>query len=643
MIDILRDLVSQLNYHRYLYYENSTPVISDEAYDALYKKYLNLCQEQPNIIDQNPDLVVGVGYDPASRIFNKINHLEPMLSLKKIISLDDLQFQLDKWGTDTKLNVQPKIDGVSLSLTYNNGVLLRAVTRGNGKTGDDVTHNVINIKNIPYQIPFNEHIEIRGEVYIPKSVFIKVQEKYPELKNERNATSGSLRQKDPNQSADRGLHFLAYDIIAATQLDYNDIITNLEKLGFITPPCFIINPNELTNTLDQIQEINKNVLDYRTDGAVIKVDSYIKRKQLGNNTNWPEWAFAFKFETETVITKLVDVEWNVGKTGAVTPVGYVEPVELAGATVKKASLCNLDELRRLNIKIGSDVLIKRSNEVIPKIIEVVNNQNSNDISIPESCPSCNHSLIIDGPRLLCPNSKSCPDQVLGKIYHAACIFEVDNLGDKQIKKMMDLGYLKTPFDLLNIDTSHLLQMDNVKDKQANRLYLSLEKAKNNLNAEKILRACNIPNLGSRSEKLLEYYELEQIPNLTVSDLNQLEGFGDIIAENILGWFNDEDNLDLYNSFVSFLRKTKGFKSIKKEIKSDVLNNQSFLVTGTLPNFKRDEVHELIKSYGGKVASGVSSKLDYLITGEAAGSKLEKAQKLNIKIINEDQFKQLIGL
>jgi DNA ligase (NAD+) len=633
ILEKIKTLVDTLKYYQHAYYVESEPIVSDEEYDRLYDEYLEYVSHYPELI-QKYNLHIGVGSLDEDNKFQKVTHKHPMKSLKKIVTLDGIQTQLNKWkvvGEDLFV-IQLKIDGISLSVHYKDGKLVQAVTRGDGIVGEDVTHNAMNIRNLPKHINIAGNIEIRGEVYIPKSVFEnEVLPKYPTFKNPRNATSGSIRQKNAEKSKDKGLHFFAFDIYGEDFDTYEDLIDQLKELGF-TPAPTIFKSDIDQSIMDRIKT-KIETADYLADGAVIKINNMDLREELGYNTNWPEWAFAFKYQSEIKEATILDVEWNTGKTGAITPKASITPTQLAGVTVSNATLHNAEMISKLGVKIGSKIMITRSNDVIPKVLGALTTTGT-PIEIPKECPCCGSPTHMDGPRLMCPN-KECPDQVRDRIISAAAkkVLNIEHLGEATIIKLIELGYLKNEFDLLTLTEDQLSQVEGFKEKSVARILSSIQKSIEELTPMKAMQACNITMLGTMSKRLLEHYSMEEIPNLSPEQIMEIEGFARVKAEKTLNWFRDPQNKAIYDSFVNLLREENKLH-VKKEVASNKLQGLSFVLTGTLPNYDRDAMAKMLESHGAKVSGSVSSKTDYVLAGEKAGSKLDKAKKLGVKIIDE---------
>ena len=412
----------------------------------------------------------------------------------------------------------------------------------------------------------------------------------------------------------------------------------LKELNF-TPVPTLFKKDINQDTTDKIKE-KIETADYLADGAVIKINQMSLREKLGYNTNWPEWAFAFKFQSEIKEATILGVEWNTGKTGAITPKTSITPIQLAGVTVSNATLHNAEFINKLGVKIGSKIMITRSNDVIPKVLGALTTTGT-PIDIPENCPCCSAPTHMDGPLLICPN-KECPDQIKDRIISSASkkVLNIEHLGEATIIKLVELGYLKNEFDLLTLTTDQLAQVEGFKEKSVERILKSIQNSINELTPMKAMQACNITNLGTMSKRLLEYYSMDEIPNLSSEQIMEIEGFAKIKAEKTLNWFKDSQNQTTYNKFIQLLEQ-EGKLYMKKEVSSNKLEGLIFVLTGTLPNYERDAMAKILESHGAKVSSSVSSKTDYVLAGEKAGSKLDKAKKLGIKIVDEAETLKMI--
>lgn len=656
ILERINFLKNEINRHNYLYYVEENPSLSDFEYDELFRELQKLEAENPLLV--SPD-------SPTQRVGSVSVKFEQHKHKYRLYSLDNSNNyeELEKWyeritkeiGEDVELVCELKIDGLAMALTYENGVFTLGVTRGDGIVGENITNNLRAIKSIPLKLTDAVNIDVRGEVYMPKSSFEKLNEENLKngekiFANPRNAASGSVRQLDSSITAKRDLSMFCYGAIFegnGTKTHF-DSITKLKELGFKTNP----NIKVVKNIQEAIQycqewETKRFDLDYATDGVVIKVNSLAYQEELGFTSRAPKWATAFKFPPEEVNTKLLDIEINVGKTGAVTPVAILEPVQLAGSTVSRASLHNFDEIKRLDIRIGDTVLIKKAAEIIPKVIKINEEARPAGLSEfipPSECPVCNTPLETrEGEvNLYCPNSMFCPAQLKAKIEYWVSkeAMDIDFVGPSIIEQLFAKNMIKSPADLYTLSQQDFMQLDLIQEKSAFNIFHSIQKSKNPTLA-RFLTALSIRHVGKETAQILasHFKTLEAISNAQVEELAQVEGIGEKIAQNIYEFFHNEISLN----FLAQL-KQNGVEPNNEifEAKSDVLAGKTFVLTGTLQNMTRDEASEKIKLLGGKTASSVSKNTSYVIAGESAGSKLTKAQNLGVIILSEDDFLNLIN-
>lgn len=647
-INFLKD---EINRHNYLYYVEEDPSLSDYEYDEMFRELQKLESENPSLV--TPD-------SPTQRVgsigakFESHKHKYRLYSLDNSNNYDELK----KWyervikeiGSEVDLVCELKIDGLAIALTYERGLFTTGVTRGDGVVGENITQNLRTVKAIPLKLTNVQDVEVRGEVYMPKTSFEKLNEENLEngekiFANPRNAASGSLRQLDSSITARRDLSMFCYGAIfndSSIKTHYEGI-KSLKKLGFKT------NPNvEVCKNIDEVikyiekWETKRFELDYATDGVVIKVNNLALQEELGFTSRAPKWATAFKFPPEEVNTKLLDIEINVGKTGAVTPVAILEPVQLAGSTVSRASLHNFDEIKRLDIRKGDTVLIKKAAEIIPKVIKVdVHSRPAGAAEIvpPAECPVCSTQLETrEGEvNLYCPNSMFCPAQIKAKIEYWVSkeAMDIDFVGPSIIEQLFNKNMIKSPADLYALSQQDFMQLDLVKEKSAFNIYNSIQKSKNRPLA-RFLNALSIRHVGKETAQILasHFRTLENISNTQIDELSKVDGFGEKIAKSIYEFFHNENAIKLLNQFNEL-----GVEPSSEifEAKSDILAGKIFVLTGTLQNLTRDEASEKIKLLGGKTASSVSKNTSYVVAGESAGSKLVKAQNLGVIILSEDDF------
>lgn len=653
--DRIKFLKDEINRHNYLYYVEENPSLSDYEYDEMFRELQKLEKENPSLI--TPD-------SPTQRVgsigakFESYKHKYRMYSLDNSNNYNELHKwyeRVQKEIGDAELVCELKIDGLAIALTYEHGVFTTGATRGDGVVGENITQNLRTIKAIPLKLMDTQNVEVRGEIYMPKTSFEKLNEENLEngekiFANPRNAASGSLRQLDSSITARRDLSMFCYGAIFSDSLakTHYESISRLKKLGFKTNPNVEVCKN-IDEAIKYIEkwETKRFELDYATDGVVIKVNSLALQDELGFTSRAPKWATAFKFPPEEVNTKLLDIEINVGKTGAVTPVAILEPVQLAGSTVSRASLHNFDEIKRLDVRKGDTVLIKKAAEIIPKVIKVdMHSRPANAVAIapPTECPVCQTKLEArEGEvNLYCPNSMFCPAQIKAKIEYWVSkeAMDIDFVGPSIIEQLFSKNMIKSAADLYALSQQDFMQLDLIQEKSAFNIYNSIQKSKKRPLA-RFLAALSIRHVGKETAQILasHFRTLENISNTQIDELSKVDGFGEKIAQSIYDFFHNENAIKLLNQL-----KELGVEPSSEifEAKSDLLAGKIFVLTGTLQNLTRDEASEKIKLLGGKTASSVSKNTSYVIAGESAGSKLVKAQNLGVIILSEDDFLNMIN-
>ena len=650
-INSLRDKINHANYE---YYVLDNPTLSDFEYDTLFTRLKELELQNPELVTLD---------SPTQRVGGLSEKFEEHKHKYRLYSLDNTynEEELERWyervtkecGVAPELVCELKIDGLAMALSYENGIFVRGVTRGNGIIGEDITNNLKTVKAIPLKLFENVNADVRGEVYMPKSSFEKLNEQNLQNReklfaNPRNAASGSIRQLDSTITAKRDLSFFTYTAILDNE---SGIKTHWDGLQYIKKLGFKVNPNirlvkDIKGAIEYCKEWeNKRFdLDYATDGVVIKVNSFAYQQELGFTSRAPKWATAFKFPPEEMTTTLLDIEWGVGKTGAVTPVAILEPVLLAGSTVSRASLHNYDEIKRLDVRVGDKVLIKKAAEIIPKVIKVVDNENHEKLSPYEmikTCPDCGGELETrEGEvNLYCSNS-NCRSVVLARLEYWVSkeAMDIDFVGPSLIEQLYDKKMVATPADFYKLTRQDLMQLDLIKEKSAENIFTSIEKSKQ-CTLSRFVTALSIRHVGKETADILagEFPSLDLLKDATLEQLANVEGVGDIIAKTIYEFFRDENNLKLIDE----LKELGINPQAKAKAKSDKLAGMTFVLTGTLQNMTRDEASEIIKSHGGKTSSSVSKKTSYVLAGENAGSKLDKALSLGVIILTEDDFLGMI--
>lgn len=646
------ELVGILNYHAHLYYVEDRNEISDYEYDMLQRELKELETEYPQFIRKDSP-TQRVGGAPVST-FEKVEHKVQMGSLQDVFSFDEVRSFIDtvrKTVDDPKFVVEPKIDGLSVSLEYHGGEFVIGSTRGDGFVGEDVTKNLMTVKSIPVKI--NEAlplIEVRGETYMPKDVFlrlVKEQEENDEqpFKNPRNAAAGSLRQKDPKIAAKRQLDIFVFNvqqIDGKTLTSHKQSLDYIKQLGFKTIPDYV-QVSTADEVIAQIEKIGEKRFDlpFDIDGVVIKVDDFAQRELLGSTAKVPKWAVAYKFPPEEKNSKLLDIELNVGRTGVVTPVAVFEPVFLAGTSVSRATLHNQDFIKEKNISIGDIIRVRKAGDIIPEVLGSVEKHSDSIFTLPDKCPVCGTDLVKseEEAAVRCPNV-DCPAQIFRSIVHFASkgAMNIDGLGPQIVRVLLDNELIGSVADLYTLRLPDITELENFKEKSANNLLTAIEKSKSN-SLDRLVFALGIRNIGQASAKLLcdKFGDLDNIMNAKAEDIASIDGFGEVMAASVYKAFHEQHMVNLINRLKEYGVNTS---YVKTQV-DDRFAGKTFVLTGTLPTLKRDEAKALIEKYGGKASGSVSKKTDYVLAGEEAGSKLTKAQELGIEIISEEQFRKMI--
>lgn len=642
----VRELIDQLNKWAYEYYVLDNPSVSDREYDRLYDELKALEEETGKVEFDSP--TKRVGGEPIKG-FEKHAHIARLYSLDKSVTYDELEAfftRVGKVALTPEYTVEYKFDGLTMCLTYDNGKFVRATTRGNGVEGEDVTAQCLTIKSFPLTIPYKGTLEVQGEAVIRLSVLEEYNKTAKEqLKNARNAVAGAIRNLDPKITAERKPEILFYNV---NYMSEGELASQVAHFDFLKEQGFKVfgflrvckGADEVKAAIEEIEVERKN-LDVLTDGAVIKLNSTKERDILGATDKFPRWAMAYKFEAEESVTTVKEVVWQVGRTGKLTPLALVEPVELAGATVRKATLNNFGDLTRKDIKIGSKVLIRRSNEVIPEILGAVEHvEGSLNVEKPEKCPFCGNLVEEVGANLFCPN-KYCPPRVVAKVEHFASkdAMDIEGLSEKTAQLMYDNLGLRECSALYGYTAEDLGGLDGFKAKKINNMLRAIEKSKS-VSTERFIFALGIGGVGKVAAKDLvkAFKSLENLKKATKEELVELENVGEITAEAIVNWFGDEENTaEIDNLLAAGVNP----QTAQKSVVSSIFAGQFVVLTGTLQEFKRSEAQKIIEENGGECQSSVTAKTSLVVAGEAAGSKLEKAKKLGIKIIDEAAFKEMI--
>jgi DNA ligase (NAD+) len=655
----LKELREQITKHNYYYHVLDEPRISDAGFDLLMKELLQLEKLYPELVTpDSPSKRVGGMPIPA---FQQVQHVVPMLSLDNIFSeseLHDFYLRLKKnLGFENITWVgEPKIDGLAVSLYYEEGVFQRGATRGDGSTGEDITHNLLTIWSLPLRLMDKVTAEVRGEVFIPREEFLKLNmqreaRELPLFANPRNAAAGSLRQLDPKVTAERPLDIFVFSLNGISGL--KSLVTHWETLQYLRELGFKVNPLvSLLTGLEQVVDFYRSIesrrreLPYEIDGVVLKVNELLYQQKLGYTSRAPRWAVAFKFSSAEEVTRVKAIEVNVGRTGAVTPVAILDPVLLAGSVVKRASLHNEDILGEKEVMIGDEVVIHKAGDVIPEIVKVLKEKRTGrelDFTMPDSCPSCGKDLKrLSGEAAWRCLNPACPAQLIERIIHFASRngMDISGLGESLARQLHASGLVKDVGDLYYLSKEDLVKLERMGEKSAENLLEAVQMSKQNP-LHKLLVALGIRFVGERVARLLaaHFRSLPVIAATPVEEITSLEEIGPKIALSIKEFFNQEETKEivkkLENAGVNF------YEGLESEAKEGALKGYTIVITGTLNNYTREEAKERIEAKGGKVAGRVSKNTDYVLAGENPGSKLQKARELGIKILTEDDFESLI--
>ena len=647
----LSELYDIIEKHNYNYYVLDAPTVEDDEYDALMREVKALEKEYPELVTPlSPTQRVG---GMALSTFEKVTHTVQMGSLQDVFSEEEL-YAFDRRVREEvspRYTVEPKIDGLSVSLEYREGVFVRGSTRGDGFIGEDITSNLRTIRSIPLKLNnAPEFLEVRGEVYMPRKSFAKLVSEQEErgeqpAKNPRNAAAGSLRQKDSTITAKRNLDIFVFNIQqieGKTLTGHHESIEYLKALGFKTVEDRVF--DNIESAVQRIREIGTEKLGYSydTDGAVIKVDDFAQRDILGSTAKVPKWAVAFKYPPEEKETTLREIEVNVGRTGALTPVAIFDPIILAGTTVSRASLHNQDIISQLDVRVGDKIVVRKAGEIIPEVVRVAEHaENSVPYFLPKYCPVCGHRADkAEGEAAVRCVNPNCPAQLLRSIEHFASrdAMNIDGLGESIVKLLSEQGLIKNCADLYCLREADLLMLPGFKEKSAGNLIAAIEKSKEN-QLDRLIFALGIKGIGRRSAELLcrKFGDMNSIMSASAEDISSIDSFGAVLAENIVSAFQDNAMIALIERFREYGLKM----TYDKAAAGDKFAGLTFVLTGTLPNLKREQAKEMIESLGGKCAGSVSKKTSYVVAGEAAGSKLTKAEELGVKIISEAQLLEMI--
>ena len=644
-IERMKALIKEINKHNYNYYTLDAPTISDSEYDKLYYELVDLEKETGVILPSSPSQRVG---GQILEGFAKKKHEVNLYSLNKVRDFEDLENwcnDMEKLTKGTKFALEYKFDGLQIVIEYNNGHFVSATTRGDGSIGEDVSVQVKTIKSVPLEIGFQGRLIVQGEGMMTNKSFEKYnKDALEKLKNPRNAAAGAIRNLDPKETAKRNLDYFCYSILLCDGEKFNtqeEMHNFLVQNGFKTGDYFKIckNVQEIIHEINEV-DIVKSKLDVQIDGMVIKINDVSHREEIGFTSKFPKWAIAYKFAAQEATTLLKEVVWQVGRSGRVTPIANLEPVELAGAKIQRATLNNIDDIRRKDIYENAKVFIRRSNEVIPEIMGLAEKtENSKKIEPPKVCPSCGKELLQKGPLLYCENHFGCKDQVVDRIVHFASRegFDIEGLSDKTVLALYDNLGIRKISDLFKLTKEDLLKLDKFKDKKADNLINAIQNSKK-IDLNKFLFSLGIQEVGSKTAKDLAktFKSLSNLKNAKKEDILEVEDIGEVIADNIVAFFHDENNI---KEIESLLALGININQIA-QTNDNRLQGTTFVITGTLSK-PRNEIEKLIEDYGGKVSSSVSKKTDYVLAGENAGSKLDKAKALGIKIIEEKDLNDIL--
>lgn len=658
LIDRLRELIDAIAYHDHKYYVEDSPEISDFEYDQLMEELTRIESENPDLIQ--PD-------SPTQRISGKpldefphVRHLVPMISLDNSYSPEDLvEFdqRIRRWlnGEEVEYVVELKIDGLGIALLYRDGALERGATRGDGVTGEEVTANIRTIRSIPLKLRKNSPIyngEVRGEVYLPISGFKKLNAKrekdsLPPFANPRNAAAGSIRQLDPSIAASRPLAAFFYTVSFSDR----EFETHWESLESIRKSGLRVNPNivRLSSIEEVIEhcvnwEARRDDLDYEIDGMVVKVNSIDQQKRLGETAKHPRWAIAFKFAAKQMTTRLLDIQVGVSRTGALTPIAILDPVNIGGVTVSRSTLHNEDEVRRKNLKIGDLVLVERAGDVIPEVVKPIVERrtgNERDFAMPDICPECGSKVVREeGEAVSRCIGSNCPAQLKETIRHFAYrnAMDIEGLGDAIVAQLVDRGLVRGIADIYSLNIDSLTDLERYGEKSATNLIEQINRSKDR-GLDRLLYGLGIRHIGSSAAESLasRFGDIDELMGATKEELMEIDGIGNIVAESIIDYFSEKSNIEMIEQL-----KKAGISMISARPDSSVLAGKTFVFTGSLDGYSRAEAGEMVKALGGKVGSTVTKKTDFVVAGNDPGSKLEDARRLGVTVIDEAELNRLIA-
>lgn len=648
-VEELREI---LRYHNNRYYNLDSPEISDYEYDMLSRELRTLEAQFPDLVTtDSPSQRVG---GAADRLFSPVKHSVKMESLLDAFSKEEL-LSFDKRVFDAvgsvTYSVEPKIDGLSVSLEYSGGQFVRGSTRGDGITGEDVTANLLTIKSIPKTIPFDGELEVRGEVYMSRDSFMSLVERQELLgeqpaKNPRNAAAGSLRQKNSKITAERQLDIFVFNI---QRIEGKTLSSHIESLDFLSSLGFSVLPSykscsTIEEAFTEIEALgnSRGDLPFDIDGAVIKVDNFSLREEMGSTAKYPKWAIAYKYPPEEKATKLLSIEINVGRTGALTPTAEFEPITLAGTTVSRAVLHNEDFIREKGICIGDTIIVRKAGEIIPEVVSVsAHNPDSYPFEMPKVCPSCGGPVFREeGEAVLRCTNAECPAQMLRHLIHFTSrdAMDIEGLGPAVLEQLVENGLISDITDLYKLTFDDISVLEGKGEKSANNMISAIEKSKENP-LSRLLFAFGIRHIGQKAAKLVaeHFCNMETLLNASKDEIEAIDGFGSVMAESLAEFLSLNSTRDMINKLKEYgLNMTEPTTLIDERFAG-----MTFVLTGTLPTYSRQEASAIIENFGGKTSSSVSKKTTYVLSGEASGSKLDKANALGIPVIDEEQFLEMI--
>ena len=652
-ISELEQLKKTIAYHSNLYYQENRTEISDYEYDMLVNRVKSIENEFPQLItaDSPTQKVQGM----ASSSFEKVVHTVKMESLLDAFSYEELR-DFDRKVKDAvgkaQYVVETKIDGLSMSLEYVNGVFTRGSTRGDGTVGEDVTQNLATIKSIPKRIEnAPRFLEVRGEVYMPRAVFLKLARQQEDegkqpFKNPRNAASGSIRQKNSKITRERRLDIFIFNLQQAsddfTVATHKESLDKLKDFGFNVCPRYIL-CDDIEEAIKQVEIIGnmRGEFSFDIDGAVIKVNDLAQRTAMGSTNKYPRWAIAYKYPPEEKETVLKDIEISVGRTGVLTPTAVFDTVQLAGTSVQRAVLHNQDFIDEKQINIGDTIVVRKAGDIIPEVVRLAKKNSLGSFQIPLICPSCGAPVVKTDESALRCNNPDCPEQLVRNLIHFASrdAMDIEGLGEAVIYQLADKKMIHDVADIYDLTVDDALKIDGFKEKSANNLINAIENSKSR-NLDKLVFALGIRNVGAKAATLLceEFNSIEGLINAQITDIIKIDGIGDIMAESVAEYFKSES----VRNVIRRLREKGVNMQYTSSVESDVLKGRTIVVTGTLPTLSRDEAEKLIRDNGGKASSSVSKKTSYVLAGEKAGSKLDKDNSLGIPVITEEEFLKMIN-